>query len=77
MVDSARLRESDNYIPDQSEYPSPTIPTYRQKKQKGKIVEDNTVVGIKQLRPLKSIIPALRFHQSHTIEHGVSKIIPE
>ena len=28
------------YTPYQSEDPSPTIPTYRQKEEKGKIVED-------------------------------------
>ena len=35
-VSSARPGESDNYTPYQSEDPSPTIPTYRQKEEKGK-----------------------------------------
>ena len=41
--------EREWYTPYQSEDPSPTISTYRQKKRKGKRVED--YVGIEQLRP--------------------------
>ena len=37
-----------------------------------------TIVGIEQLRPIKKNIGlALETRQSHTIEFGVSKIVPE
>ena len=36
-IGNARLGEGDSY---QSEDPSPTLPTYRGKEEKGKIVED-------------------------------------
>ena len=60
----------------QSEHPSPTIPTYKQKEEKGK-KEWKTIVDIEQLRPKKSIGPALETRQSHTIEYWVSTIVPE
>ena len=63
------------YTPYQSEDPSPTIPTYRQKEEKGK--NSMTIAGIEQLRPIKNIGPRLETRQSHTIKYGVSKIVPE
>ena len=36
------MRESDICTPDQSEDNSQTIPTYRQREEKGKIVEDHS-----------------------------------
>ena len=47
-----------------SKNPSPTLPTYRGKEEKGKIVEDKKG-------------PALETCQSHTIKYGVNQIIPE
>ena len=35
-------------------------------------------MGVEQLRPIiKNIFPAIETRQSHTIEYGVSKIVPE
>ena len=59
-VGSARLRECDIHPSYQSEHRSSTIPTNRHKEEKGKIVEDYTVVGIEQLRPLKKHLPCSR-----------------
>ena len=62
-------------IPYKSEDPSPTLPTYRRKEEKGKIVEDKK--SREQLGQQKGIGPALETHQSHTIEYGVNQIVPE
>ena len=51
-----RKAEREQHTPHQSEDPSPTIPTYRQKEEKGKRVEDY-IVGIEQLRPIKKHWP--------------------
>ena len=64
------------YMPDQSEDPSPTIPTYRQKEEKGK-KSKRLIVGIEKLRPTKKHCSAPETRQSHTNEYGVSKIVPE
>ena len=61
--------------PNQSEDPSPTLPTYRGKEEKGKIVKDKKRSG--QLGQQKSIGPALETGQSHTIKYGVNQIVPE
>ena len=47
--------EREWYTPYQSEDPSPTIPTYRQKEEKEKKVE--TIVWIEQRRPIKKHWP--------------------
>ena len=60
--------------PYQSEYPSPTLPTYRGKEVKGKIVEDKKG---EQLGQQKGIGPALETRQSHTIEYEVNQIVQE
>ena len=60
--------------PCQSEDPSPTLPTYRGKEEKGRIVEDKKG---EQLGQQKGIGPALETRQSHTIEYGVNQIVPE
>ena len=60
--------------PYQSEDPSPTLPTYRRKEEKGKIVEDKKG---KQLGQQKGIGHALKTRQSDTIKYGVNQIIPE
>ena len=52
--------------PYQSEDPSPTLPTYRGKEEKGKIVEDKR--RREQLGQQKGIGPAPETRQSHTIE---------
>ena len=61
--------------PYQSEDPSPTLPTYRGKEEKGKIVEDKK--RREQLGQQIGIGPALETRQSHTIKYGVNQIIPE
>ena len=61
--------------PYQSKDPSPTLPTYRRKEEKGKIVEDKK--GRKQLGQQKGIGPALETRQSNTIEYGVNQIVTE
>ena len=55
--------------------PQPTLPTYRGKEEKGKIVEDKK--GEEQLGQQKGIGPALETSQSYTIEYGVNQIVPE
>ena len=60
--------------PYQSEDPSHTLPTYRGKEEKGKIVEDKKR---EQLGHQRGIGPALETRQSHTIEYGVNQIVPE
>ena len=60
--------------PYQSEDPSPTLPTYRGKEEKAKIVEDKKR---QQLCQQKGIGPALDTRQSNTIKYGVNEIIPE
>ena len=52
--------------------PSPTILTFRKKEENVKTVEDKN--GASQL---KSIGPALKTRQFHTIEYGVSMIGPQ
>ena len=61
--------------PYQSEDPSPTLPTYRGKEEKRKIVEDKK--GREQLGQQKRIGPGLETRQSHTIEYGVNQSVPE
>ena len=56
-----------------SEDPSPTIPTHRIKEEKWK--NSRRQKGSKQL--IKGIGLALETHQSHTIEYGVTKIVPQ
>ena len=55
--------------------PQPHNITHRQNVKKGKIVEDKKKE--RAARPIKVIGPVLEIRQSHTIEHRVSKIIPE
>ena len=61
--------------PYHSEDPSPTLPTYRGKKDKGKMVEDKK--RREQLDQQKGIGPALETRNSHTIEYDVNQIVPE
>ena len=61
--------------PYQSEDPSPTLPTYRGTEENGNIVEEKKMR--EQLGQQKGIGPALETVQSHTIEYGVNKIVPE
>ena len=61
--------------PSQSEDPSPTLPTYRGKEEKGKIDEDNK--RREQLGQQKGIGPALETRQCNTIKYGVNQIIPK
>ena len=61
--------------PYQSEDPSPTLPTYRGKEEKGKIVEDKK--RREQLGQQKGIESALETCQSHTMEYGFNQIVPE
>ena len=61
--------------PYQSEDPSLTLPTYRGKEEKTKIIEDKK--RREQLGQQKGIGPALETRQSHTIKYGVKQIIPE
>ena len=73
-IGSARLRESDIHRIS----PKTTDPQYQPidtKKRKGKRVEDYSRDS--SLGQYKSIDPALEIRQSHTIEYGVSEIIPE
>ena len=60
--------------PYQSEDTSPTLPTYRGKEEKGKIVEDKNE---EQLGQQKGIGLPLKTRQSHTIEYGVNQVVPE
>ena len=60
--------------PYQSKDPSPTLPTYRGKEEKGKIVEGKKG---EQLDQQKGMGPALEIRQSHTIKYGVNQIVPE
>ena len=55
--------------------PRPTIPTYREKEEKWKNSRRQKLM--EQLRPIKSIDPALETRKSHTIEYRVSKIVPQ
>ena len=57
--------------PYQSEDPSTTLPTYRGKEEKGKIVEDKK--SREQLGQPKGIGPDLETRQSHTIKYGVNQ----
>ena len=67
--------ERGRLTPYQSEYPSPTLKTYRGKEENGKIVEDKK--RREQLGKQKGIGPALETRQSNTIKYGVNQIIPE
>ena len=69
-VGSARLRESDIH-PISPETPAPQYQPIDRKKRKGKIAEDYSRAN------KKSIGSARETRQSHTIEYGVSKIVPE
>ena len=70
-VGSARLRESD-FTPYQSNDPSPTIPTYRQKEEKGK--NNKRQKGIEQLRPIRKALTQLLKPSSLTpLNTGSSK----
>ena len=60
--------------PYQSEDPSPILPTYRGKEEKGKIVKDKSR---EQLGQQKGIGPGIETRQSHTIEYGVNQSVPE
>ena len=62
-------------MPYQSGDTNPTKPTHRRKEEIGKIVGDSK--WNEQLGQQKGIGSALKPRQSHTIEHRVSKIIPE
>ena len=66
--------ERESYTHYQSEDLSPTIPTYRQKEEKGKNSIRLASIGIEQLRPIKNIGSALETRQFHTIEYWVCKI---
>ena len=66
--------EREWYTPYQSEDPSPTIPTFRQEEEK---MKNSRRLWVEQLRPIKKHWPALETRQSHTIEYGVTKIVPE
>ena len=70
---SARLRESDMH-PISRKTPAPQYQPIDRKKRTGK---EKTIVGVEQLRPIKKHLPCSRNRQSHTIEYGVSKIVPE
>ena len=74
-VASARLRESDIH-PISSNTPAPQYQPIDRKKRKGKIVENYSRDRAAYTNK-KSIGPALEIRQSHTIEHGVSRIIPQ
>ena len=66
--------------PYQSEDPSLTLPTYRGKEEKGKIVEDKKAIHLSihtATRPTKRLRPALETRQSHTVEYGVNQKVPE
>ena len=69
------MRESGKH-PINPKIPAPQYQPIDRKKRKGKKVEDY-IVGIEQLRPITYCGPALETRQSHTIEYGVSKIVPE
>ena len=60
-----RLRESDIH-PIIPKTPAPQYQPIDRKKRKGKIVEDYSKDRA-----------AIETHQSHTIEYGISKIVPE
>ena len=67
-VGNARLGESDLH------HISPRT-SEEEEEEKGKTVEDKT--GASSLGPKKSFGPAIKASQSHTIEHRVSKIVPQ
>ena len=58
----------------QFEDPNPTTPTHRMKEEKGKLQEAKVS---EQLGQQKGIGRALETRQSHNIEHGVTKIVPQ
>ena len=62
--------------PFKSEDPSPTIPTHRMKENIRNTVGD-TKGGCQQLGQKEDIAPSLETRQSHTIEYGVKKIVPQ
>ena len=59
----------------QSKDLSPTKAAYRKRERKGE--NSRSQKGSEQLRPIKSIDPALETRQSHTIEYRVGKIVPQ
>ena len=59
--------------PYQSEDPSPAIPTYRNKEEKGKTVEDK--MEATSISQYKCIDHALNALHSHTIKYRMSKIV--
>ena len=58
-----------------SKDPSPTIPTHRMSEEKVKTVGDKK--RSQQLDQKEGNGPAVETHQSHTIECGVTKIVPQ
>ena len=74
-VGSARLRESDIH-PISPKTPAPKYQPIDSKKRKVKIVEDYSRDRAACANK-KSIDLALETRQYHTIEYGVSKIVPE
>ena len=61
--------------PYQSKDPSPTLPAYRGKEDKGE--NSSRQKRREQLGQQKGIGSALETHQSHTIKYGVNQIVPE
>ena len=68
--------ETEWYTPYQSEDTASQYQPIDRKKRNGKIVEDYSRDRAAQANK-KSIGPALETRQYHTIEYGVSKIVPE
>ena len=56
--------------------PSATIPTHRKKEENGK-TENGRIGKHSSLGKWKTIGPALKTRESHTIEYMVSKIVPQ
>ena len=73
-VGSARLRESDIH-PISPKTPAPHYQPIHRKKRNGKRVEDDSRDRADQAN--KKHWRALETRHSHTIEYGVSKIVPE
>ena len=69
------LKESDIH-PISQKTPAPQYQLIDRKKRKGKIGEDYSRDRVASANK-KSIGPALETRQPHTIEYGVSKIVPE
>ena len=75
-VGGARLGESDIH-PISAKTPAPQYQPIDRKKRKGKRVEDYSRDGEAQANKEALALHALENRQSHTIEYGVSKIVPE